>query len=149
MTFSKPDIGDGLWKSHFPEGRWHDTPSFRRSRREYNSGAKLCAYLLRHGRSHSHGHDGGPTEVQRGAGSDSRRPFAGTPKRHVEFLVKEMTSQGFRCFCVAPDQPLALRAVQGHPVLEAEPRLVEWRQVCADMSPPLYHGTLFDTRGPS
>lgn len=49
----------------------------------------------------------------------------------------------FQAFYVNDDAPLALRAIQGHSVIEATPTLMEWRKITASEAPRLYYGTRF------
>lgn len=105
----------------------------------------MCAYLLRHGRSASHGCDGVSmsmllSEAQTAAGDDTRIHLAGTPKRLVELLIEVSDKPRVRGFCDDPGQPVVLRELQDHSTIQAEPRLIDWRRVDADMARGAFRG---------
>lgn len=122
-----PNVGDepqGLWSSKLPRRNWVKLTKARTPIHASNFVSRLCSYLFRHDKSISHGHDGGVAipvilnEMRIGAGGDSGRTHVHGDIELIEMLEK--------AFYLDDDVPLAMRAIQGHSVIEAKPTLMEW-----------------------
>lgn len=121
------DIGGGRWKALFTTGRW----TFR-LRDAHTESPIVCldvVHLLRHDRSTSPGHDGGVAIA-----------VLLNEVRLAELSTKESDKPRLQVFLADPCQR-RFGEVQGHSVIEAEPRLKIWRRAAVAMAPRLYHGT--------
>lgn len=78
-----------------------------------------------------------------GAGVDSSRPYVRVPFELTVMLRKGSNKLRSLAFDLDEDEPQALRTIQAHSIVEAEPRLTEWRKIFASDAPRLYHGTRY------
>lgn len=70
-----------------------------------------------------------------GDAGDSGSPHVRDGIELAEMLQKVSNKLRFQAFYINDDEPLQLRAVQGHSVIEAKPKLLEWREITASEAP--------------
>lgn len=63
----------------------------------------------------------------------------------IEMLQKRSNKLRFQALYIDDDVPLALPATQGHSVIEAKAKLMEWKKVTARDAPKLYRGTILQS----
>lgn len=81
-------------------------------------------------------------DMRIGAGGGSGRPRVRHGATLSELLKNGSNQLRFQAFYISDNGPVALRAIRGHLVSEAKPKLMEWRDTASE-APRLYHGVLF------
>lgn len=144
------DATVGQWKPHLPEGEWRNigyhqgAPNSR-----YRQLSRTCTYVLRHCRLVSHGDDGGVgiTIIINQSRKRSRDDFISqstdSPSRFVKQLEHGSDKPRFQVFYVDNGCAMALRAIQGHPVIDICPDVMQRNTLGDADAPKSPHRTTF------